>query len=240
MLRAFVVPHAPLLLELPGRTHPAPEIAAAVSSLPVGDEVIVVTPHGGMAGIYSGSGGDLAGFGIPQARAEWRTDDALGRDLAEHWREGSIDGPPDHGAIVPLALLSCERAVVCALPQWTGQQEGDPADAVAAAQALAGAIEQLTRDRDVSLVVSAHTSAAITARAPLTERPEGKEVHQAIVSALEHGPARLGDIPLEKFRRAGSCGAGGWTLLGQLVTEPMEVVAEAAPFGVGYVVARTP
>jgi len=239
VLRTFVVPHAPLLVDIPGRPHPLPDIPSLTAELDPRGNVVLVTPHGSEAGIYSTTRGDLNGFGLDIGTGTDRDAD-LGRALASTWGAGPLDEPLDHGAVVPLLLLPpLERVAVCALPQWTGQDESGPEEALAAADALGSALRTIAGVSDLDVVISAHTSAAISSRAPLTERPEGQEVDRAVVDALAEAPERLGAVPAGKWERAGSCGAGPFRVLSHLAQEPLEVLHHSAPFGVGYVVARS-
>jgi hypothetical protein len=239
VLRAFVVPHAPLLLDLPGRPHPAPEIVEAVGALNIATDVVLVTPHGRAGGVYGRTHGSLRGFGLP-GKVDLPTDRTLAGEIAADWSAPQLDEPLDHGAVVPLLLRpDVESAVVCALPGWTGQAEGDPSEALALAATLAKTLRRLAESTDLSVVISGHTSAAVTARSPLMERSEGREVDAAVREGLATDPGRLSDIAPDGWTRAGACGAGPFHLLGELDLLSLEVVHASAPFGVGYVVARS-
>lgn len=236
---AYVVPHAPLLVDMPGREHPLPDISAAMAGLDVSDEVVLVTPHGSRAGVYRANSGSLDAFGLGDQEVERGTDEALGRKIADAWGADLVDAPLDHGAAVPLLLMpQVTTLVVCALPGWTGQTDGDLVEARRQGHALAGALTG-SLSPGATVIFSGHTSAAITPRAPLTERPEGIEVHGLITSALENDPGLIVEIADESWRLAGSCGAGSLTALSHFVTQPFEIVARSDAFGVGYVVARS-
>lgn len=236
---AYLVPHAPLLVDIPGREHPLPEIAGAIAALEITGEVVLVTPHGPRAGVYRANSGSLDAFGLRGRAVERGTDEALGRKIAEGWGVDVIDAPLDHGAVVPLLLMAqVTSAVVCALPGWTGQAEGDPGEACRQGHALADALTNCLA-AGATVIFTGHTSASITPRAPLTERPEGIEVHGSVTRALESDLALIAGIGADHWRLAGACGAGSLTALAHFVTQPLEIVARSEAFGVGYLVARS-
>lgn len=240
MLHTFVVPHAPLLVDIPGRPHPVPDIPSTVASLDLSGDVVIVTPHGRRAGIYRSTAGSLSEMGLPAARVELDNDERLSRELSEAWDVPFLEEPLDHGAVVPSLLLSgLRRVTVCALSEWTDLDGGDPSQAVEQGASLGAALAEIGSTRDLSVVIGGHTSAAVTPRAPLTERPQGKEVDQAVVDALGSSPGRLRDISTETWERAGSCGAGPLRALAELAEAPLEILHHSAPYGVGYVVARS-
>lgn len=235
----YLVPHAPLLADMPDRQHPLPEIAAAMAGLAVTADVVLVTPHGPRAGVYRANSGSLDGFGVKGLSTGRATDESLGRKIAEAWDTDLIDAPLDHGAAVPLLLMpQIASLVVCALPGWTAQTEGDPAEACREGHALGDALAACLPP-DATVIFSGHTSAAITPRAPLTERPEGIEVHGLVTNALERDPGLIAGISHDSWRLAGGCGAGSLVALSRMATKPFEVAARSEGFGVGYLVARS-
>ncbi|MPZ70368.1 MAG: hypothetical protein GEU71_12700 [Actinobacteria bacterium] len=251
MLSGAIVPHAPLLT-IGANSDGIPEVMATIRSALEGvrsipsDVVILVGPHGPTTGVYRTPAGSLAGFGAPgmhagAARSEVST------TLAEAWGVPEIDGS-DHGVIVPLLLdaLPPVPIVACTLADWTGNStgwgdEGDPDTSMASAARLGEAIASLAADGSVLVVASAHTSAALSPRAPLTEREEGSRLDDRILGALRGDPRGLLDISPSQWAAGGACGAGPLTLFGQLFGgRSCEVLAYEAPVGVGYLVARVP
>lgn len=207
-------------------------------SLEMTGHVVIITPHGREVGIYRAAFGDLSEVGLPDARVALENNARLSRELADAWGTPFLEGPLDHGAVIPSLLLSgLRRVVVCALGEWTAHDGGDPSHAMEQGEALGAALAEIGSREDLSVVVSGHTSAAITARAPLTERPEGREVDRAVIEALGSSPRRLAEIPVEMWELAGSCGAGPFRALTRLRDEPLEVLHHSAPFGVGYAIA---
>ena len=167
--------------------------------------------------------------------------------LAEAWDVPEIDGS-DHGVIVPLLLdaLPAVPVVACTLKGWTGNStsagtEGDPGGSMASATRLADAIVSLAADRSVLVVASADSSAALSPRAPLSERVEGPRLDERILGALRSDPGGLLEISVSEWAAGGACGAGPLTLFGRLFAgRSCAVLAYEAPVGVGYLVAHVP
>jgi hypothetical protein len=231
MIRGCVLPHAPLLLELPGRiTHPSPLIASAARSVDLSAELIVVcSTHGSTTGVYTAGSGDLRGFGLGFTVAISSVPDAV-EELRARWARPLLDEEIDHGVVGAL-LGAGERkgsVVACCIP-YEGNVFGD-------VRALTTTLLELGGERDILFVASAHGSASATPRAPLTERPEGRELDSAIYAALRDGPGALLDIPDELWERAGSCGAPALRVFGGLGLGPAKLLAYDAPVGVGYLV----
>jgi aromatic ring-opening dioxygenase LigB subunit len=141
-----------------------------------------------------------------------------------------LDGEIDHGVVG--ALLGAGevkgKVVTCCIP-YVGSDTDDVAS-------LTSALLEFGKERDVLFVASAHGSASATPRAPLTERPEGRELDSLIYAALRDGPKALLDIPDELWERAGSCGAPALRVFGGLGLGPAKLLAYDAPVGVGYLV----
>ena len=231
MIRGCVLPHAPLLLELEGRmSHPSPAIASAARSVDLtADTVVVCSTHGNSTGVYTASSGDLRGFGLGST-ASFPSDSCAAAKLAEGWAKPLLDGEVDHGVVS--ALLGAGevkgKVITCCIP-YVRSGTDDVAS-------LTSALLEFGKERDVLFVASAHGSASATPKAPLTERPEGRELDRAIFAALRDGPEALLDIPDELWERAGSCGAPALRVLGGLGLGPAKMLAYDAPVGVGYLV----
>ena len=242
-MRAAVLPHAPALLESVRRRRSAAVAtvseAAAAAGRELEGDLVLVSPHARSARVYEEPRGSLASFGVPDSPTGAPALDGLSEEIERSWSAGFERGEADHGVVVPLRLMGPGgRVVALGLPEWTGPGARPIAAAIAAGKGLAavlGRIESLP-----PVVFSAHTSAALTPSAPLTERPEGRVLHDAIVTALKQDVSGLASIPAELWEQGGSCGAGPLTALGLLFEGPARVTAEEEPFGVGYVVAGLP
>lgn len=185
--------------------------------------------------------GDLAGQGLDGFSIAGRADKGSIQDLSDAWGHPVLEGPVDHGIVVPWLLLGQPQvpATACCLKGWTGQSEGSPNDAIDDARSLAEALRSWAGDRTVGFVASAHGSAALTPKAPLTERREGIELERRLTKAFAEDVGSLAEIPAELWRTAGACGAGPLTALGMLCDAVLtpgraKLFSYTEPFGVGY------
>jgi hypothetical protein len=244
-VQGALVPHAPVLLpEVVGHGVAAEteDIRNALGTFSFGgvDLVVVLSPHAHATGVYGSVAGDLDDFGVSGIEVERPSDPVAVSTLATMWDKPVHREPIDHGILVPLKTLATGTTTVVAAG-LTGADEGaaSPEEAIAAGFTFAEAITELSRDRSLVLVVSAHTSCALTPRAPLTERAEAKPVESDIVRALGGDPYALGDSVRDLWRLGGSCSPGSLAAYGRVFAgRQSEVLAYAYPFGVGYVVAR--
>jgi len=182
--------------------------------------VVLISPHGSRPGVHRTNKGSLTAFGL-----EVEVDHGPGRraeELAAAWGTELLDGPLDHGAVVPLALCDLGPSVTCInLPD---------ADRLAAK-----AIGAVFGD-EVTVVVSANGSAGLTPRAPLTEVEGAGEAEHRFLDALATDAALLSHAAAAL---PGSCAAGPVSVLAELFAGiGGEVLAHEAPVGVGYTVAR--
>lgn len=239
-----VVPHAPVLLEdIQPSLDEGRRMRKAVDELDFSsaDVMVVVSPHGPTAGIYERCAGSLRGFGIAGAEAERATDVDLSRSLTKAWGRAPIESPLDFGIVVPLLLgLGGSLPVVAvSLPQTTGAGGSSLSNALHAAGALAEALATAADGRALAVVASAHASAGLSARAPLTELSGATEVDGELVAALEDDPARVEGL-IERLHDIGhACGVGPLAALGRLFGgwRSGEITYEA-PYGVGYMVGQ--
>ena len=208
--------------------------AAAAIDLTRAGTVVIASPHGSETGVYARPGGNLDGFGPRGISAEATGNADFAHALAERWGRPVLDGPADHGIVVPLRLLGTDGVAVVAVTFAEGlDAEGAAAEAGRLASAL-GAVET-----GFSFVASANTSAGLDERAPLPSLPGAREAESAVLEALRDDPAAL--VPgLPALARAGSCAAGPLAAFARLgAGRRCELVAYEHPFGVGYPVAVT-
>ena len=206
--------------------------AAAAIDLTRTGTVVIASPHGPETGVYARPGGDLDAFGPRGISAEAAGDDDFAHALAERWGRPVLDGPADHGIVVPLRLLGTDGVAVVAVTF----AEGLDAEAAAAeAGRLTSALGAL--GTGFSFVASANTSAGLDERAPLPSLPGAPEAEAAVIEALGGDPATLA-AQLPALARAGSCGAGPLAAFALLAAgRRCRLVAYGHPFGVGYPVA---
>jgi hypothetical protein len=235
LTRGAILPHAPLLLEAvvgPKVSGAARSVAFAASGIDLGepDLLVVVSPHGRRSGVYETASGDLTDFGIKGAGLIRGCDLEAASQLATIWERPLLPWGLDHGSIVPLALLGeIPYPVVCCT-----FADGEPAEAISDANDLAVAIRALAKERNVAVVASFNGSAAMSPRAPLTQRDAGEALSSAIWASLAGGD----EVSPELWSAGGSCGAGPLTLWLRLFGDkPAVRLIDEHPYGVGYPVA---
>jgi hypothetical protein len=240
LVAGAVLPHAPLLLpEVTAVPHAREVVAGARSHiLPAADVTIVVSGHGRVSGVYQDVRGSLTGFGLSDPVWESPAAPDVARGLAAEWGKPILGDEVDHGVLVPIRLGTMVGPFVgVCLRETTGPGASGVESAVAEAHTLVSSLAALPGR--VAVVASAHTAASLTPRAPLTERPEGRVLDDAILDALGSDVGKLAEIPARMWRAGGSCGSGPLTVLGLLfIGARATVIAYAHPVGVGYLVAR--
>jgi aromatic ring-opening dioxygenase LigB subunit len=243
-LRGLLTPHAPLLLpEVVGEDVAAETEAVRTQlrslSLDDADLVVVLSPHARTSGVYGSVVGTLQDFGVPGIEVQRQTDANAVRALADLWNRPVRDSPIDHGVLVPLMMLPTGEIPIVAAGIMEAQAPASFDEAIADALTLAEAIVTFARDRSIWLVISAHTSSALTARAPLTEREEAKMVEIAVLEALRGDPSTLESSIRALWSDGGSCSPGTLAVVARVFAgRTSEVLAYQHPFGVGYAVAR--
>jgi hypothetical protein len=160
------------------------------------------------------------------------TDKEAARFLAEGWGRPLLEREVDHGAVVPLSLLGERKLSVVVA---TIEESLRSSEAEERAKAFADAVSALAEGRNVWFLASFNTSAALSPRAPLTERSAGKTLDDAILSSLEDAEA---EIPGDLWEEGGSCGAGPLSAWRHLFRGSTERLCYEFPYGVGYLVAR--
>jgi len=237
---AWVVPHAPVLV--PGISVRRIDAAAVPNVSPAEvDTIVLCSPHGASTGVYRRAWGSLDDFGVSGFDRGANANEDLAEKLAASWGRPLLDGPADHGVVVPLWWLSPGFSVVaCTFAEVTGPDPaGDFLGVRRAADDLAHALRETDPRGAVAFVASAHLSAGLGRAAPLAELPGARDFDRAVVAALRDEPRRLLDLPVESWRGAGACGFGPLLVLARLceVGRAREVHYES-PFGVGYVTAE--
>ena len=155
--------------------------------------------------------GDLSSFGIGGVEGKAETDSGLIQSLGLP----TIDGPIDHGVLVPVLLAKWEAPVV-AVGVNSDTQLGSDLEA------------------RVGVVASVNLSAGLSQRAPLTEISGAVEAEERFVSALtEDVGAATRNVP------PGSCSDAVLAVFGRIFAgRPARILAHEAPVGVGYLVAE--
>ena len=169
-------------------------------------------------------------------RATHPTVDGIVSDLSSAWDRPILEGPVDHGVLVPLLSLCPAAPVVAATLRETASFDRGAVEAsVAEGRAFIDAASRLS-DRRLAFVASCNTGAGLSPRAPLTEVRRAVELEERLVGDLERG-ALSRDLAIE-VGCAGSCAAGTLAAFAAAFGESrIQVRAHDAPFGVGYLVA---
>ncbi|MDQ3878265.1 MAG: hypothetical protein M3290_07960 [Actinomycetota bacterium] len=235
VVRGALVPHAPILLpelESPEIAVAARNVRQQIASIDLADVdlMLVASPHGARTAVYGKAAGSLQDFGVPGDERWWFGPPDLVSEVSRGWGRPTMDGSIDHGALVPLALLGDFRgSVVVAAFAEDGAASADVMDLVEALDAL---------DARVLVVASAHLSASLTSRAPLTYRSESEEIDNRVVESLSGDPAQVIELAPELATRGGSCSASTLHLYGRLFAGGRSrLLAYEKPVGVGYPVA---
>lgn len=218
------------------------DIRASVAGLELDPgPVVVVSPHGDTTGVYAATEGSLAGFGVPEAAVGRPTDTTIRERVVRAWRRPLLDNDPDHGVIVPLLCgLAADRPVVgVTLREVTGAGAASFDEVIDDAVRLGESLRELLARGEISLVASVNTAAALTPRAPLTERPAARAVERRLLEALGRGLDTADEIAGELWLEGGSCAAGPLVALSHAVPEARAVpLVYDHPYGVGYLVAK--
>lgn len=226
-----ILPHAPLLLpELssPEVTDSARRIRSAVDRIEPHDidALVVVSPHGERTGVYRSCTGSLAPFGVEGIEVDF------GPLPVEVTNLDVLEGPIDHGVLVPLRLL---EAQVPAVALTFAEREGvtDPNDVLAIENAI---IEIPGR---VAVAISANLAAGLSPRAPMTERAGADEAEQQLLEMVQTDLGWLSTGATSIADRGESCSLAPLQLMGKLFDgRKARVLAHEAPVGVGYLVAE--
>jgi hypothetical protein len=195
-------------------TSPQRVVVLGASSRVIGTP----TPHG-IATHQTGTG-SLRGFGVA-------VDVAL---------------DPASPSTQPLSLTSTIGAWLLARAGWSGERlavELDPAAADAALDACGAA---LAADVPTALLVVADGSASRTEKAPASLHPDAEAFDSSVAKALISGdPAALAALDPELARAVTAGGRPAWRTAAsalQGTAYAAELLADEAPYGVGYLVAR--
>lgn len=244
-LRGAVVPHAPVLL--PQLASPETEatskrVQAACAELPWDgvDVVVIVSSHGSTSGVYAGARTSLDDLGVSDIEVSWTLDEDASAELARKWGRQRMNEAADHGIAVPVAAgCASGRPVVAAAIEDVVASGGSALErSLAAAASLADALVVLAEHQSVGVVASAHTSAALSPRAPLTERPEALATEERVLTGLRSDAGSLVDLARPLWVNGRACGVAVLSLFGRLFDgSPVELILYDCPVGIGYMVA---
>ena len=244
-LRGAVVPHAPVLLpEVASRETEttSKRVRAALAGLDWEgvDVIVIVSPHGAATGVYAPARTSLDELGVSGVDVSWPTDEDASAELARRWGQRQIHEPPDHGIAVPIAAgcASGKRVVAATIEDVVASGGAVLERSLSAAAALADALRGLAEKRSVAVAASAHTSAALSPRAPLTERAEALATEERVLNGLRSDAGSLVDLARPLWVDGGACGVAALSVFGHLFAgRGADVVLYECPVGIGYIVA---
>lgn len=245
LVYSVFVPHPPILVSEIGRgeEHKCQvsldayqEIARRLVQAEV-ETVIVVSPHAPLTKdgitllIEDVAQGDFAQFGAAQVSLSFATDtrviEQFQKDLP---RVVSIQGPMDHGAMVPLYFLQQAgwngKVVLLGMPMERPEDYG----------LRIGQILDKLPGR-YALVASGDLSHRLKEDGPYGFDAAGPEFDQAVFKALQRDTKKLTSLPVDLVEKAGECGYRSLRLALAAKEGAPEVLSYEGPLGVGYMVA---
>jgi aromatic ring-opening dioxygenase LigB subunit len=186
--------------------------------------------------------GSLKRFGAPELTVSLTTALEVEAALAAHLAAAGLPGAeaaspdltPDHGAQVPLLLLS---QIMPQLPPviLINPCGLDPDQALALGRALAS-FQPLGPALTGALLASGDLSHRLSQDGPYGFHPEGPAFDRELLAALAagNGANMLADWTPKRLADAGECGYRPALALLGLAGGPVEVLSYEGPFGVGY------
>lgn len=257
ILKAYVVPHPPLILPEIGRGQEE-EIRATIRSMETmareiadlaPDTIILTSPHAPLyrdaffVSFTSHDEGHMGQFGRPDVRVRVQNDLDLGKAILRMADQEDIPmyadtrtNPLDHGSLVPLRFIlkayedfKFLRLGLSGFPGKTHYLLG---------QILPRAAVQ--EGRRVVLVASGDLSHVLKKDGPYGFKPEGPRFDQALTDILSRAAFdELLDMPRSLTQPAAQCGLGSFQIMaGALDGKAVraQILSYEGPFGVGYAV----
>ncbi|HZK52839.1 MAG TPA: AmmeMemoRadiSam system protein A [Desulfosporosinus sp.] len=245
LVYSVFVPHPPILVSEIGRgeehkCQASLEAYEEIASRLVQAEaatVVLVSPHAQLTKdgitllieeVYQGN---FAQFGAAQVSLSFDSDTAV---IAQFQKDlpdvVSIQGPMDHGALVPLYFL--QKA------GWSGKLVllGMPLERPEDYGFRIGQILDKLPGR-YALVASGDLSHRLKEDGPYGFDAAGPEFDQAVLKALQRDTKKLTSLPVELVEKAGECGYRSLRLALAAKEGAPEVLSYEGTLGVGYMVA---
>lgn len=175
--------------------------------------------------------GNFAQFGAAQVNLSFASDPMI---IAQFQKNLSgiipIQGPIDHGALVPLYFLQKAgwngKVVLMGMPLERPEEYG---------VSMGQIIEELPER--YALVASGDLSHRLKEDGPYGFDSAGPEFDQYVLKALQRDAKKIADLPVDLVERAGECGYRSLRLALAAKEGAPEVLSYEGPFGVGYLVA---
>lgn len=257
MLKAYIVPHPPIILPEIGRGEELKIAATTAAYEAVADEIaelkpdtiVLSSPHSPLYadGFFVAGGkkgkGDFSAFSAPEVREEFFLDNELSALLCRICKKKGLAtglepqiGGADHGVLVPLHFIRQRyrdfRLLQVGLSGLSAEAH------FLFGQCIREALEQL--GRRAVFVASGDLSHVLRKDGPYGFRPEGPEFDRQIVELLSRAAFdEVLNMPLVFCEKAAECGLRSFQILAGAL-DGDEVTAKRlsyeGPFGVGYAV----
>ena len=245
LVYSVFVPHPPILVPEIGlgeecKCQASLDAYHEISSRLVQAEVetvILISPHApllkdGITLLTEKVGhGNFAQFGAAQVSFSLECDTTV---IAQFQKDlsgvVSIQGPMDHGALVPLYFLQkagwSGKVVLSGMPMERPEEYG----------LRMGQILEKLPGR-YALVASGDLSHRLKEDGPYGFDAAGPEFDQGVLKALQRDTKKLTSLPVDLVEKAGECGYRSLRLALAAKEGAPEVLSYEGPFGVGYMVA---
>ena len=260
IIKAYMVPHPPIVVPEVGRGQEAPAAATVNAFKTIAgqirdlapDVIIVTTPHGTVYADYIHISpnpvleGDFRAFGAPNVKLSFQNDTGLLESIVEKAEKAGIDAGTlgraekllDHGAMVPLYFIAKEyqrfklvRISIADLPALDLYRFG---------QCVARAVAE--SDRRAVFVSSGDLSHRLKDDGPYGYDPHGPEFDRLLVEIVGAGDfERFLNMDERLCSRAGECGLRSFIMMAGALNGldvSTTVHSYEGPFGVGYMVAE--
>jgi len=254
MLKAYLVPHPPLLVDGIGNGNEVPYTRRAMNEISAEiekdnpDTLIIISPHSILYHDYihiapgKEASGDFGNFGAGHIKLSVQYDDELAAEIAKTAEfyelaaglEGEKKPELDHGVMVPLAFLGTERKIVrvsiSGLPAPLHYFLGT---------AITKAATKL--NRKIAVIASGDMSHKLKADGPYGLAPEGAEFDELMQECVKNIDfIKLCSVSNSLRQKAGECGYLSFVILAGCLdgmSVKSRVLCYEAPFGVGYLTA---
>lgn len=175
--------------------------------------------------------GNFAQFGAAQVSLSFASDPVIIDQLQQHLAGViSVQGPIDHGALVPLYFLKKAgwngKVVLLGMPLERPEEYG----------VRMGEVLNRLPGR-YAIVASGDMSHRLKEDGPYGLDPAGPECDQFVLKALQRDPKKIADLPLDLVEKAGECGYRSLRMALAAKEGAPEVLSYEGTFGVGYLVA---
>ncbi len=257
MLKAYIVPHPPIILPEIGRGEELKIAATTAAYQAVADEIaelkpdtiVLSSPHSPLYtdGFFVAGGkkgkGDFSAFSAPEVKEEFLFDSELSERLCRISQEKGLAtglepqiGGADHGVLVPLHFIRQRyrdfRLVQVGLSGLSAEAH------FLFGQCIREALEQL--GRRAVFVSSGDLSHVLRKDGPYGFRPEGPEFDRQIIDLLSRAAFdEVLNLSPAFCEKAAECGLRSFQILAGAL-DGDEVTAKRlsyeGPFGVGYAV----